>query len=159
MSNLKLSKQLIAVIAILAALGIGFYAGAVPVLLTDFVAKYPEFSSWFVPWLVFLIVTALPLYAILAIGVFVARNIGADKSFVRENGRALRGVVLCLLFEAVYFLAGNAVLWLMGFNHPGIVLASVCVSLFAVLIAAAFRVLAGLLEHAVELREENESFV
>ena len=159
MDNKKLSVILKSVIAFLAVLGAVVFGVILPALLSAFAARFPAYERFFLPWLVFLLIAAVPLYLILGFGVAVAGEMGRDNSFCRRNVNCLKGVALCLLAEAVYFFAGNVVLWLLHCSAPLIVWLALGLSLFAAAIALAVFVLANLLQKAVVLREENEAFI
>lgn len=157
--NKKLGKSLQLVIIVLGILGLGLYAAIIPWSLLTFTRQYPEFSGWFIPWLVFLIITALPLYAILALGIKVSKKIESDNSFTSENVKSLKGVSLCLIIDAVYFFIGNIILWALNMNFPGVIAASAVLCVFVLCIAVAVYILSVLLKKAVEMREENESYI
>lgn len=159
MENRKLSNVLKTVIIFLALLGLGLFACAVPVGLSAFVEQFPEFGAFFFPWLIFLSVSSVPLYVILGLGLAVSNEIGKDNSFSIKNVKYLNILSVCLVAEAVYFFAGNLILWFLNLNYPIIVFLSVALCLFAVAIAAAVNVLAQLVKKTVKLREENEAFI
>ena len=159
MDNKKLSFILKAVIIFLAFLGIGTFAGLIPIGLSAIINQYPEFNNFYFPWLIFMIIASIPLFTILILGFLVSSEIGNDNSFSRKNVKRLKGVAYCLLIESIYFFVGNVTLWFSNFNYPIVVLISFILSLFAVAIAIAVIVLAHLIKKAVELREENEAFI
>lgn len=159
MDNRKLSNVLKTVIVFLAFLGLVLFSCVVPVGLSAFVEQFPEFGAFFFPWLTFLSVSSIPLYVILGFGLAVSNEIGKDNSFSIKNVKYLKGVAICLVAEAVYFFAGNLILWFLNLNYPIIVFLSVALCLFAVAIAATVNVLAHLVKKAVKLREENEAII
>ncbi len=157
--NEKLGKSLKVIIFILGLLGLGVYGVVIPWSLEAFVETYPEFSYFYIPWLVFLIISAVPLYFILGLGMSVSSEISKGNSFTIKNVKNLRGVALCLVIEAVYFFLGNIIFWLNTLNFLGVVLAATVLCIFIVCIAAAVNILAHLVNKAVEIREENEGFI
>ncbi|MBR2280725.1 MAG: DUF2975 domain-containing protein [Ruminococcus sp.] len=157
--NKKLGKALKALVIILGVLGLGVYAVVIPWTLNTFVETYNEFSYFYMPWLVFLILTAVPLYIILGLGISVSNEISRDNTFIVKNVKSLKGVALCLVIEATYFFLGNIILWLNNLNFLGVVIASTAFCVFIVCIAAAVYILAELVKKAVEIREENESYI
>ena len=159
MENKTLSSKLKTVIILLAVLGIGLFAGAVPVALSLFVVAYPDFGEFFIPWLIFLSLASVPLFAILGLGFSVANEIAQDNSFSLKNAKRLKSVAMCLLAEAAYFFTGNLVLWFCNLNYPAVVLLSLALCLFAVGVAVAVNVLAQLVKKAVTLREDNEAII
>ena len=159
MDNKKMSVILKSAVVFIAALGAVMFAVLIPALLNEFVTAYPEFRGFYIPWLVFLSVAAVPLYVILSLGFAVACEIGKNRCFVKRNVTCLSCVAVFLLIEAVYFFGGNLGLWFFNLNYPLIVIAALLLSAFAAAIAAAFFVLAQLLKKAVALREENEAII
>ena len=135
------------------------YSVVVPWTLCTFVEQYPEFSNYFIPWLVFIILTAIPLYTILAFGWSISTEIGKDMSFTEKNVKSLRGVAFCLAFESAFFFMGNIVLWLANLNLLGIVAVSTVLCIFLACVAVAVNILAHLVKKATAIREENESYI
>ena len=157
--NKKLGKTLKAIIVILGVLGLGVYGFVIPLTLNTFVETYSEFSYFYMPWLIVLIITAVPLYVILGLGIIVSNEISRGNTFIVKNVKCLKGVALCLVVEALYFFIGNIILWLNTLNFLGVVIASTALCVFIVCIAAAVNILAELIKKAVEMREENESYI
>lgn len=159
MSNKNISKSLKTIIALMGVLGIGFYSVVVPWALSEFVGKYPEFSYFYLPWLIFLLCTAVPLYAILVLGWMISTAIGEDKSFTEKNAERLKACAYCLAGDAVFFLLGNFVFWFLNLNHPGVAVAACVFCSFVIMIACAVRLLAHLVSKASAIREENEGYI
>lgn len=159
MNNRKMSIELKTVIIFIAFLGIGLYSFIVPAGLLAFIKQFSGFDSFFLPWLIFISVSSVPLFVILGLGFAVSNEIGKDNSFSDKNVKYLRNVSICLIVEAIYFFTGNLVLWLFNLNYPVIVLLSAALCLFAVAAAVVFNVLAKLVKKAVMLREENEAII
>jgi cytochrome bd-type quinol oxidase subunit 2 len=122
----------------------------------DILQEYPEFSSWYLPWTIFLLLTALPCYLTLFIGWQIADNIRHDKSFIMENVNKMRLVSKLAAGDALFFFLGNIVLFLCGMNHPGILLLSLFVSFAGVVISVGMAVLTYHAEKATELQDEND---
>lgn len=159
MSNQKLSVLLKIIIVIMALLGVGAYGVVLPWSLSTFVEQYPEFSYYFYPWLFFILITAIPLYAILALGWKVSGEMKRDMLFTKSNAKSLRLVALFLSGDAVFFFVGNIVYWLINLNFPGVVIASFVFCVFVVLICGAVWILADMVDKASDIREENESII
>lgn len=159
MSNSRITKSLKTIIILMGLLGLGAYGVVVPWALATFVEQYPEFSYYYTPWLVFILLTAVPLYAILVLGWSISTEIGRDNSFTEKNAKSLKFCAYFLAGDAAFFLLGNVVFWLLNLNHPGVVAASCVFSSFVIMIAAAVRLLAHLVSKASAIREENEAFI
>lgn len=158
-NNQKLSVLLKVIIIIMAVLGFGGYGIVVPWALSTFVEQYPEFAYYYIPWLIFIMITALPLYAILALGWSVSNEMKKDMLFTRKNAKSLRLVAFLLGGDAVFFFIGNIIYWMLNLNHPGVVIAAFVFCVFVVLISLAVNILADMINKASAIREENESFI
>lgn len=117
--------------------------------------RYPEFAHWFYPWLIFLWITIIPCYLVLVLAWKVAKNIGADQSFSYENGKCFKQISFYALEDSIFFFAGNIIFWLIGINHPGIVIMSLLIVFIGLSIALACKALSQLVDNAAKLQEEN----
>lgn len=108
---------------------------------------------------VFLLGTALPVFAALICGWIITSEIACDRSFSNKNAKLLKAISFLAAGDAIYFFLGNIVFLSLDMNHPGIVLAS----LFAVFIGAAIAVAAAVLSHlvykAAQIQAENEGTI
>ena len=156
MKQTSLSKWLKAALIFLALIGAVVYAVIIPTMAESMLGSYPEFSNRFYPWLIFLLATAIPAYAILFFGWRVASNIGHDKSFCEENARHFKWIAGIAAGLSLYFFAGNTALLFLNMSHPGIFLLSLLFVLagFAVTIAAA--ALSRLVTKAAALQDESD---
>ena len=75
-------------------------------------SSYPEFGSWYLPWLIFLEISALLCFGVLYLGWRIAGNIGQDRSFSMENASFLKKIAYCAAGDTIYFFIGNIALWL-----------------------------------------------
>ncbi len=152
----KLSVWLRAIVVCAAACGLVICAVIVPELGQAIVHDYPEFHGWYAPWLAFAWLFALPLFVALTLVWKLAASIASDRPFTSKNARLLKLISRLAAGDAAFFLVGNVALWLMGMNHPGVVLLSlvvVCAGLFLALAAAALSRLVG---RAAELQEQSD---
>ena len=133
------------------------YAYATPVFGGNLVYNaYPEFSSWYKPWLLFIIGTAIPIAIALVYCWRIASEIGKDNSFSYVNAKMLKKIAVLAIADAGYFFVGNVVLLFASMNHPGILMLSLMLSFAGIAIAVAFLALSHLVTKAAEIREENE---
>lgn len=143
-------------------LGVGLcvlviYAVVVPVLgQTVAVAEHGEFDYCFWPWLGFIWATGLPIGAALVLAWRIAGNIGADRSFSRDNGRLLRHIAVLAVADAAFFFLGNIAYWLLNLSHPSIVLFSLMVVFVGIAIAVGAAALSRLVTKAAELQEQSD---
>lgn len=156
MNQKTLAGWLKAAIIFVGIFGIMVYAGVLPILGMDLVQQSPEFSNRFLPWLIFLCVSAIPCYAVLVLGWLVASNIGRDRSFSQDNANYLKWVAILAGADTVYFFTGNIVLLFTNMSHPGVVLGSLCIDLVGVAVVIAAAVLSHLIRKAATLQEQND---
>ncbi len=156
MSQIKLARWIKIVLTGLGICGLLLYGGVIPSLGQSFVDMYPELSGNYVPWLVFLLLTAIPCYLFLIFGWKIATNIGKDRSFCMDNARYLQTIAHLAAIDSGFFFVGNIVLWLADKSHPGVVLASLLVVFLGVAISVAAAALSHLVEKAAQLQDEND---
>lgn len=136
----------------------GIVVGAflLPEIGSEITAAHREFSSWLIPWLIFLWLTLVPCYAALVISWQIADQIGRNRSFTIENAVGLGRISKLAVADTAFFFIGNIVLWLCGWNHPGIVLGSLLICFVGIVIAVAMAVLSHHTRKAAALQEEND---
>ena len=68
----------------------------------------------------------------------------------------MKRISVLAAIDSAFFFSGNIAYWLIGFNHPSVLLAS----FFVVFIGVSFSVAAAVLSHlifkAADIKEENE---
>ena len=108
------------------------------------------------PWLIFLSLTAIPIYIALFFAWKIFANIGNDNSFCKENAGYLKWISWLAGGDAAYFFLGNIVLMFLNMNHPGIVLYSLIVVFAGTAVSVASAALSHLVLKAALLQEEND---
>lgn len=156
MEQKKLAKWLKRMIIGTGICGVIFYFVLILGIMRDLVIENPEFSYWYLPWSIFSIGTAIPCYLVLVHGWKIAGNIERNQSFIMENAIRLSKVSKLAGLDAIYFFAGNIILWLRGMNHPGILLASVFVCFAGVVVSVGMAVLSHLAKKGTELQEQSD---
>lgn len=156
MSHKSLSKWMKVILFIFGLCGIAIFGLVTPVIGTDLKNEYPEFAYAFIPWLVFILIMAIPCYAVLVLGWKIASSIGNDNSFSNSNAKRLKYVSVLTLVTSIYFFAGNVVFLLLNINHPGILLASLFITFVGTAISAASAILSYLVKKAAKLQEQSD---
>lgn len=156
MSHKSLSKWMKVILFIFGLCGIAIFGLVTPVIGTDLKNEYPEFAYAFIPWLVFILIMAIPCYAVLVLGWKIASSIGNDNSFSNSNAKRLKYVSVLALVTSIYFFAGNVVFLLLNINHPGILLASLFITFVGIAISAASAILSYLVKKAATLQEQSD---
>lgn len=159
MKHSTLEKWLKFVIVGMGLCGAFVYGWGLPYIGAKLCKAFPEFDSWYYPWLVFLWITAIPCYGVLICGWRVARNIGKGNAFSYENAKAFRGISRMAAADAMFFFAGNVIFWLLGFNHPGFFLASMVLVFFGIAITLCAKAMSHLVGNAADIQEENNGTI
>lgn len=156
MEQKTLSNWLKFVILGVGLCGLAIYLGVIPSYGKALVSQYPEFANRYLPWLIFLWVTAIPCYAALVFGWKIAANIGRDRSFSLENSKYLEKIAWMAAGDSIFFFVGNIVLLLCNLSHPGVVLLSMVIVFAGVAVTVAAAALSHLVRKAAKLQEESE---
>ncbi|MBE6908550.1 MAG: DUF2975 domain-containing protein [Ruminococcaceae bacterium] len=136
--------------------GLIVYFFIIPSYGQNLAQRNPEFAHCYVPWLVFLWITAMPCYAALALGWRIAANIGRDQSFSRANAEHLKRISWLAACDSAYFFVGNVVLLLLNMSHPGITLLSLLVVFAGIAVTVAAAALSHLVQKAAVLQEQSD---
>ena len=157
MSQKTLSILLKAVIIGVALCLVAVYAWIIPDLGTDLaLAGDGEFSFLYVPWLIIVELTALPIIAALVIAWIIAGNIGRDKSFCKQNAKLLAVISLLAAADGAYFFIANIVMLLLNYSHPGMLIFSILACFAAIGICIAAAALSHLVYKAAKLQEQSD---
>ena len=153
----KFSVMMKSVIIALALFGAGFYFYFVPAFLKQ-VDSFKLFThrQIFLPWLILTVLTCIPCYAVLVLAWKMAVSVEKDKQFSHKNSGRLKKIAVCALADTGFFFLGSLVYWVLGINIPAIVVISVIILFVGIAFAAAADVLAGMVEKAAILQEEND---
>lgn len=156
MSQKSLSGWLKAAIIAAGLCALAVYAVIIPSYGVSIVSQYPEFEYRFLPWLLFLCGTALPVYAVLVIGWLIARDVGNDRSFRAANAKRLKWCAILAAADSAYFFIGNAALLLCNCSHPGVMILSMLVVMAGVAVSVIFAALSHLVGKAADLQEQSD---
>jgi hypothetical protein len=156
MGQKTLANWLRAVIIGVGLCGLVIFFLFIPIFGQSVVEKYPEFSGWYWPWLIFIWVCGVPCYAVLVLLWRISSNISKNRSFSSENANYLKWISLLAAIDTAVFFVGNIVLWLLNMNHPGVVLGLMVVAFFGVAITVAAAILSHLVKKAAALQEESD---
>lgn len=115
-----------------------------------------EFRSLYVPWLIIIELTALPIIAALVLAWLIARNIGLDRSFSRQNAKLLGVIAILAAADSAYFFIANAVMMLLNMSHPGVVIFSLIACFAGVAVCVAAAGLSHLVLKAAKLQEQSD---
>ena len=156
MEQKTFAKLIKAIIIGVGIRGLFIYLYIIPDWGSELVAKYPEFGYCYLPWLIFLWITAIPCYAVLCLGWKITTNIGNDKSFSRDNANLLKWIATLAAGDSLFFFVGNVVLLFCNMNHPGILVASMIIVFAGVSITIVAAALSHLVRKAAILQEQAD---
>ena len=156
MSQKSLAAWLKFIIAGLAALLLFFVALVVPGLGKSTISYAPEFSGWFVPWLVYAWAAAIPCFIAAVFAWKIADNIGKDRSFSIANALLLKRIAILAAVDGAVIFTGDLILSLLGMSHPGFSLALLIVVFLAVAASVACAALSHLVRKAADLQQESD---
>ncbi len=156
MKQKSLSRWLKIITIGMAIIGAVLYFAVFPVIGNEMAERYPEYAHCFYPWLIFLWLTAVPCYIVLIFVWKTAGNIGRDNSFCKDNAVMMKNIFLLAAIDSAFFFVGNIVYWLIGFNHPSILLASFVIVFLGVSFSVAAAAISHLIFKAADMKEEND---
>ena len=135
--------------------GILLFVYVLPVWLLSLTDAYPHFHNWL--WSALVWVLAAPCYAVLVLGLGIARDIGRGRSFTARNARRLSAVSTLALADAAVLFIGAMALCLVDRQTPlALPLASGVVCFIGVGVGVAAACLSHLVLEAARMREEQE---
>lgn len=156
MTQKTLSIWLKVAVIVLSFIGLAAYALILPSYAVSMKDQYPEFADRFVPWLLFLTLTAIPYYAALTFCFLLSVNIGRGQSFSLKSAKYLRWIMIDSAVASAYFFTGNLVLALMNMSHPGILIMSFLIVLLCFALSIGAAVLSHLVMKAAAIKDEND---
>ncbi len=156
MTQKNLAVWLKTIIIGLTVLALLVYGLLIPFLGRGLIESAPEFSSWYVPWLVFSWLTAVPCFIAAFFAWKVAVNIGQDRSFSMDNSMLLRRIALLAAIDSALVFAGDVVMFLLGMNHASAAIALLMVVFLGAAVSVACAALSHLVKKAADLQQESD---
>ena len=159
MNQAVLSRWLKGIIVGMALCGLILYAWVIPQTGQELVRQFPEFSACYLPWLVFLRLTGIPCYAVLAIGWKISANIGANRSFSADNARLLKWIAYLAAGDAAFYLIVNLVFLFLNMLHPSLLLLLLLVVFCGASVSVVCAALSHLVAKAAVLQEQSDGTI
>ena len=156
MSQKGLANSLKAVIIGVAVCGLVIYFYFLPVWGRAIIRAAPGYERCYIPWMVFLWITAVPCYLVLLCGWKISSEIGADRSFSGYNARLLKYISGLAAFDSVLLFVGSGVFYVLGMSHGGLMLFCIMVVFAGVTVTVAAAALSHLVYREAVLEEESE---
>ena len=156
MEQKSLSNWLKGAIGCLAVLGLFIFGFVIPAYGHSLVTENPDYAHCFWPWMVLIILVAIPCYAALVFGWLIARDIGLDRSFSEANARRMRWISNLAFGDVLLFFCGNVLLLVSDMSHPGVFLLSLLPDLFGIAIAVCAAALSHLIYKSAALQADAD---
>lgn len=150
------SKCMRVVIAGITLIGIICCVFVIPELSRTFVDWYPEMEHWVLPWQILIYLCTVPCFVAMVISWKIAVNIGKDKSFTMENSRLFKIYSILALVDSAVFLIGSIVYWLIGINHPGLLLIDFLIVFAGIAVFVCTAALSYFVAKAASLQEDSD---
>ncbi len=159
MSSKTLANLIKAAVIAVTVCGLFICGYILPEFGSNIAEMNPEFAYMYIPWLVFLLITAAPFFVILGLIWRVAMQIRRDLVFTVLTAKLVKIASIILLCDIIFFFIGNIVMVILQMTHPAVMLFALfgCVLGFALSIATA--VLARYISKAAALQEEVEGMI
>lgn len=132
------------------------YVLVVPTFGSLIAGKTPGFAPFYLQWLIFISLTAIPYFPALFFAWRIAVSIGRDRTFTVENARNFKYISLLAVIDSMFFFVGNVVLLLCGMNHPGIAILSLLIVFAGITIAICAAALSYFVKKAAALQEQSD---
>lgn len=152
----KLSKLLKVILTGLFILSLILYIFVIPLIGRTFVEAHPELSNWYLPWLIFICITSIPVFMALFYSAKISKNISNDMAFTEENSKYLKYISKLALTDSIIFFIGNIVMLLFNMNHPSVLILSFWISFLGLSLYVIFSLLSYFVSKAAILKDEND---
>ena len=160
MKRTQLSVFLFVTLSIALLVILALYGILVPWMARDLLFDFPEAAFLYIPCLLYAELSALPILAAILEGYCMTARFSKDRSFCRENIRALQRICIYGLVSAAWYLLGFILLVVVmavcHWNMLIIALALLVLGVVSVCVACASAVASHLFRKASDLQEENE---
>lgn len=156
MKKTSLAKCLKVILAVCAVCGLPIYFHYIPVVGKELAQGFPEFAYCFWPWMIFIWLTGIPCYGVLALAWRIAGTIQKDEAFTFQNGSRFRWIGRLMVGDAVFLVCGAVLYLVLGMAHPSMVILSVGLGCAGGALAIAAQAMAQLTDKAAALQEQSD---
>jgi len=132
---------------------------SLPSFGSSIVSSFPDQSHLYIPWLVFLWLTSLPLFMLLTQIWKISTAIKNETVFTLQTARIVRFCAFILFGTSAFFILGNVLFLLIDMSHPGVLFLALIADVFVIALAVLLAVLSRYLTKAAALQEEADGFI
>lgn len=129
---------------------------AIPMMLDYFSLQYPEASGWILPWKLLIYICSVPCFVAMIICWRIAGNIQRDRSFCKENAVLFKWFSYLAIGDALVFMLGCIIFFLLGMNHPGLLIIEMLIVFAGLAVFVCTAALSYLVAQAADLKEDND---
>lgn len=126
----------------------------IPEIMEIFRTEYPEFAGWLLPWKILLYVCSVPCFIAMFVCWRIAGNIQKDRSFIKENARLFKIFSFLALGDSAVFMCGSIVYFILGMNHPGLLIVEMLVVFAGMAVFVCTAALSYLVSQAASLQDD-----
>lgn len=156
MSQKGLANSLKAVIIGVGICGLIIYFYILPIWGKTMAASLPAYERAYLPWMIFLWVTAIPCYLVLVCGWRIAAEIGKDNSFSSINARLLKYIAGLAALDSVILFIGSGVFYVLNMSNGVLLMINIVIVFAGVTVTVAAAALSHLVYKAAALKEETD---
>jgi len=150
------AKWLKAVIVGTTLIGLACCIYVIPLVMKIVKIRYPELAGWVLPWNILLYVCAVPCFVAMVICWKIACNIQADRSFSMDNAKLFKYFSYLAIGDSIVFLTGSVVYFLLGMNHPGMLIVELLIVFAGLAVFVCTAALSFLVSQAAQLQEDSD---
>ncbi len=154
MKHAMLARCLKGIELFLSLIGGFAYFYMVPVIITNFGRKFPEFQHLVTPSIIFISLSAVPVMAALTAVWMICSNIAKENSFCPMNAKYLTVIGICAFADTMLFFALAVYLGIAGAQNPGTFLIFLGLVVAGLAVAAVAFLLSHLIYKAGQMEEE-----
>ncbi|MGO3170823.1 MAG: DUF2975 domain-containing protein [Bavariicoccus seileri] len=144
-----LSNSLRIVLILLGIATLIIYAVLIPQFGREIVATNPEFSYYYLPWLLVIWSTVIPLVISLVIALKVVNTFQRNGLELSKTAGWIKQIALLIGGDATYFFVMNLLFLVIGMNHPGVIVLATFILLIGLTVTLVFLFLSRLLQARV----------
>lgn len=156
MSQKGLANSLKAVMIGIGICGLVIYLYFIPVGGKAILYNEPSYKYYYLSWVIFIWLTAIPCYLVLICGYRIAVEIGKDNSFSAINARLLKYISGLAAFDSLFLFVESCIFYVLDMNHGGLTLLCILVVFGGIAVTIAAAALSHLVYKAAALKEETE---
>lgn len=156
MKQKELSVWLRCIIVLIGAAVLFLAIVFVPDLGEEAVRVNPNLAWLYLPCLLYIWFTALPVFAALVIAWLIFAEIGRDNSFCLANARRLRTISFLALTDTLLYILWTIALGVLHALHPGVLVGVICIVFMGLGFTVGTAALSHLTKKAADLKADSD---